>query len=95
MTVTGVELLGNTGALRVLRVSLAAGEVPPWRRSTSLPMDLAAGKALWITWAVALTRCRARASIDRVRLDYSVLGLDTSQTVVPLHATTLSCEQGA
>jgi hypothetical protein len=93
MTVTGVRLFGNTAALRITGVSLTPNE-PRWRGGFPPPVHLRAGESLWISYTVALRRCPASASVDRVRLSYRVLGIDMSQTIIPLHSTRLTCGEG-
>jgi hypothetical protein len=95
MTVTGVRLLGNIAALRITGVGLTPNEpAGSWPRGAAPPVHLRAGESLWISYTVALRRCPASASVDRVRLSYRVLGIDMSQTVIPLHSTRLTCGEG-
>jgi hypothetical protein len=92
VTVTAVRVLGQSRALRIL--SFTPGDNAPVTASgAGLPMRIAAGQSLWVSYKLALRYCTdPPASITRIRVSYRELGLALTQTVPLAGSNTLvSC----
>jgi hypothetical protein len=92
--ITGVTLRGSGTPLRVEGLTLSTGDpgFSALGRHPQLPLELPAGRSLWITYAVALRSCSFPASsVDRVVLHYRVLGIGMSEVVPVQDATELAC----
>ncbi len=94
VTVTSVHLVGQMQALRVLRVAIGDNGPVPGARARNLPVRIAAGDSVWISYTLALRYCPyPPASITRIRIGYRELGLALSQTVPLADGNTLlSCQ---
>jgi len=83
ITVTGAQILGAGGVLRVDWVTLSVNSPPElWIPLRPLPLRVDAGHALWIGARLTLVRCAARAvTVSAVRVSYRELGLILTQAV--------------
>lgn len=81
--ITGVDFTGP-GAARLRASRLVLGS------DSSLPYHLTGGQTLWISEYVRLAEC-GNATVNTLKLRYTILGISTGETIPLQDPLTLSC----
>jgi hypothetical protein len=95
ITVQSVAFTGPgsfNARLNAAALNLSAALPRDGRFSTERPFRVPAGRSLWITVRVSLRKCQS-ATLDTLKLGYTVLGVRTNATISLSSPMTLTCSR--